>query len=134
MSVDAILARVADYGASYVTVTGGEPLAQEYTRELLDRLCNSGFVEVSLETSGTVDITSVDQRVIKVMDLKTPGSGEMRRNRYDNILHLGNSDQVKFVLCDRADYDWAKQCVAEYNLVSRELDHLTRFPAKVNRD
>ncbi|HHL46002.1 MAG TPA: 7-carboxy-7-deazaguanine synthase QueE [Gammaproteobacteria bacterium] len=119
MSLNAIISRAAEFDTGYVTVTGGEPLAQAHTLGLLAGLCDAGFTEVSLETCGALDISSVDQRVVKVMDLKTPGSGEMERNCYENILHLGCRDQVKFVLCNRADYDWAKRCLAEYELVSR---------------
>ncbi len=119
MGMDTIIARVVDFGARYVTVTGGEPLAQAQIFELLTVLCDAGFVEVSLETSGALDISGVDQRIVKVMDLKTPGSGEVERNRYENISYLGHRDQIKFVLCNRADYDWAKQCLTEYSLVSR---------------
>ncbi len=119
MSLSTIIARVAEFGMEYVTVTGGEPLAQANVLSLLTGLCDAGFGNVSLETSGALDISDVDQRVIKVMDLKTPGSGEMESNRYDNIQYLNSKDQVKFVLCDRADYGWAKQCVAKYELLSR---------------
>jgi len=119
MSLNAIITRAAGFDTDYVTVTGGEPLAQAGTPELLAALCDAGFTEVSLETSGALDISCVDQRVVKVMDLKTPGSGEVEHNCYENISHLGNRDQVKFVLCNRADYDWAKQCLTDYELVSR---------------
>ncbi|MEJ2508342.1 MAG: 7-carboxy-7-deazaguanine synthase QueE [Gammaproteobacteria bacterium] len=117
-SVDAIVAEVAQYGAHYVTVTGGEPLAQRTCLGLLKRLCDAGY-EVSLETSGALDVSGVDPRVVKVMDLKTPASGEVERNRYENIDHLGARDQVKFVLADRADYDWACAMLRHYRLAER---------------
>lgn len=115
MSLGEILARTADYGVKHVTVTGGEPLAQKGCLPLLTRLCDAGY-EVSLETSGALDVARVDARVIKVMDLKTPGSGEVERNRWCNIEHLNPRDQIKFVLCDRADYDWAKAQIDKYEL------------------
>lgn len=115
MSLDDILARTATYNVRHVTVTGGEPLAQKACLPLLTRLCDAGY-EVSLETSGALDVARVDPRVIKVMDLKTPGSGEVERNRYCNLEHLNSRDQIKFVLCDRADYDWARQQLASYEL------------------
>lgn len=115
MTLDAILARVADYAPRYVTVTGGEPLAQKPCRELLQRLCAAGYA-VSLETSGAVDIAGLDPRVSIVMDIKTPGSGEETKNRYANIALLTAQDQVKFVICDRADYEWSRAKLAEYQL------------------
>lgn len=117
-SLDEIVAQVATYGCHYVTVTGGEPLAQKACPALLQQLCDAGY-EVSLETSGALDVSPVDPRVIKVMDIKTPASGEVAKNRWQNIDWLGAQDQVKFVLCDRADYDWAKQIIAEYRLGER---------------
>jgi 7-carboxy-7-deazaguanine synthase len=118
MALDQILASVAEYRPRYVTVTGGEPLAQKACPVLLTGLCDAGY-EVSLETSGAVDIGPVDPRVIKIMDLKTPGSGEVERNLYDNIEHLTDQDQVKFVICDRWDYDWATAIMAQYDLPQR---------------
>jgi 7-carboxy-7-deazaguanine synthase len=118
MSLDAILADVARYGARHVTVTGGEPLAQPACLTLLGALCDAGY-EVSLETSGALDVCGVDPRVIKVMDLKTPGSGELDRNLWDNLPCLTSRDQVKFVLCDRADYDWARGVLRDHDLASR---------------
>lgn len=105
-SIDAILEQLKQHETRYVTVTGGEPLAQKNCITLLKLLCDEGYA-VSLETGGTVDVSQVDERVSKVMDLKTPGSGEETRNLYSNLQYLNKSDQVKFVLCDRADYDWA---------------------------
>ena len=117
-SLDAILEAVGRHGAHYVTVTGGEPLAQRGCLALLERLCEAGY-EVSLETSGALDVAGVDPRVVKVMDLKTPSSGELERNRYENIEHLSARDQVKFVLADRADYDWACSILRDCRLGER---------------
>ena len=113
--IDAILAEVATHGVRHVCVTGGEPLAQKRCITLLEKLCNAGY-EVSLETSGAIDISEVDPRVVRVVDLKTPGSKEQHRNLLGNIGLLTTRDQVKFVLCDRADYDWAKTMLAEHRL------------------
>lgn len=118
LELDTILEQVAAYSPRYVCVTGGEPLAQKACPELLEKLCNAGY-EVSLETSGAMDIANVDPRVSRVMDIKTPGSGEQAKNRYENIPLLIDNDQVKFVICDRNDYDWAKKLLAEYDLSSR---------------
>ncbi|MGR9044892.1 MAG: 7-carboxy-7-deazaguanine synthase QueE [Gammaproteobacteria bacterium] len=118
IEIDAILAEVEQYGARYVTVTGGEPLAQADCHELMVRLANKGY-SVSLETSGALDMSKVDPRVVKVMDLKTPSSGEMHRNRYDNIEYLNRDDQVKFVIGDDQDYQWSKAVMNQYNLPSR---------------
>ncbi len=116
--IDAILELVASHGVRHVCVTGGEPLAQKRCLVLLQRLCAAGY-EVSLETSGAIDISEVDPRVMRVVDLKTPGSKEQHRNLLGNIPLLTTRDQVKFVLCDRADYDWAKAMLAEHRLVER---------------
>lgn len=113
-----IEAEVAQYAPRHVTVTGGEPLAQRACLPLLERLCDAGY-EVSLETSGALDVSAVDPRVVKVMDLKTPGSGEVEHNRYENVSQLTRQDQVKFVICDRADYDWARAKLAELDLAAR---------------
>ena len=115
MSLEDILARVSEYRPRYVTVTGGEPLAQRPCRELLRRLCDRDY-EVSLETGGALDIGDIDPRVSIVMDLKTPGSGEERKNLYANIERLRPGDQVKFVICDREDYEWSRARLAEYRL------------------
>mgnify|MGYP002630523578 CR=1 FL=1 len=117
-TLPAVLAQVAAYTPRYVTVTGGEPLAQRAALDLLTALCDAGY-QVSLETSGALDIAAVDPRVTTVMDIKTPGSGEVEKNRYENIAHLKPSDQVKFVLCDRADYDWAKTILGQHSLAQR---------------
>jgi 7-carboxy-7-deazaguanine synthase len=116
--IDEILASVAAYDAHHVTVTGGEPLAQAACLPLLTALCDAGY-RVSLETSGALDIAAVDRRVIRVMDLKTPGSGEVGRNRYDNIEHLTAADEVKFVIADEADYQWSREQVARWDLPAR---------------
>jgi 7-carboxy-7-deazaguanine synthase len=113
--IDDIVQQVASYGAHYVTVTGGEPLAQKGCIELLRRLCDDGY-EVSLETSGALDVAAVDPRVVKVVDLKTPGSGEVSKNFYENMSRLLPHDQVKFVICDRNDFEWAKSQMLEHDL------------------
>lgn len=117
-SLDAILDQVARYRPRYVCVTGGEPLAQPNCIPLLERLCHAGY-EVSLETSGALDISATDRRVSRILDLKTPGSGEVARNRYENIGELTLNDQVKFVICSREDYDWAVSKLIEYHLEER---------------
>lgn len=109
---------VSQYHSGFVTVTGGEPLAQKNCLRLLKRLCDLGYT-VSLETSGALDVATVDHRVIKIMDLKTPGSGECSKNRYQNISHLRAQDQVKFVICDRQDYEWAKSKMEKFSLAQR---------------
>lgn len=118
MDLEQILAQVNAHGVSHVTVTGGEPLAQKDCRALLQRLCDAGH-EVSLETSGALDLEGIDERVVVVMDLKTPGSGEVERNRYENVARLRAHDQVKFVLADRADYEWSRDQVRRLALASR---------------
>lgn len=112
---DGILAEVARHGVRHVCVTGGEPLAQKRCIGLLERLCNAGYA-VSLETSGSIDISEVDLRVSRVLDIKTPGSAEVARNLWSNIALLTPNDQVKFVICSREDYDWARGIVAEHRL------------------
>ena len=113
--IDAILAEVARHGVRHVCVTGGEPLAQKRCLALLSKLCDAGHA-VSLETSGAIDISGVDARVSRVLDVKTPGSGEAERNLWSNLPLLTARDQVKFVVCSRADFDWAKGIVAEHRL------------------
>jgi 7-carboxy-7-deazaguanine synthase len=122
-SLDAIAAEVAAYAPRYVTVTGGEPLAQPNCLPLLTRLCDAGY-EVSLETGGAMSVAGVDSRVVKVLDLKTPDSGEMGRNDYANIPLLQPRDQVKFVICSREDYQWARFKLDEYQLPERVSDVL----------
>ena len=112
-----ILAKVASYEAQYVCVTGGEPLAQKGCHQLLEMLCDAGY-QVSIETSGAIDIGKIDERVSIIMDIKTPGSGEESKNLWSNIGHLSTKDEVKFVLVDRADYDWAKQVITQHQLKS----------------
>lgn len=114
-TIDDVLAEVARHGVRHVCVTGGEPLAQKRCTGLLRRLCDAGY-EVSLETSGAIDISEVDPRVSRVLDIKTPGSGESQRNLWSNLPLLTPNDQVKFVVCSREDYDWAKSVVAEHGL------------------
>ena len=116
--IDAIVDEVAGHGIRHVCVTGGEPLAQKRCLDLLRRLCDAGHV-VSLETSGALDIADVDPRVSRVLDIKTPGSGEVARNRWENLPLLTAHDQIKFVICDRADYDWARTVLAEHRLDAR---------------
>ncbi len=117
-SLDQVLEQVRAFGVRHVCVTGGEPLAQKACLPLLGALCDAGYV-VSLETSGAIDIAMVDPRVIRVVDIKTPGSAEMARNRWDNLALLKEQDQVKFVLCSREDYDWARGIVEQYGLTAR---------------
>jgi 7-carboxy-7-deazaguanine synthase len=115
MSAEAVLERVRSFGAHYVCVTGGEPLAQKACVDLLTRLCDAGY-EVSLETSGALDVAGVDRRVSRVVDIKTPGSREQARNRWDNLALLTSNDQVKFVIVDRPDYEWARSVMYEHRL------------------
>lgn len=122
-SLDAIVDEVASYKPRYITVTGGEPLAQPNCKALLRALCDAGY-EVSLETSGALDITGVDPRVSVVLDLKTPDSGESHRNMMDNIPLLKLKDQVKFVICSRQDYQWARLKLDELQLADRVGDVL----------
>ena len=117
-SVDDILAEVSRHGVRHVCVTGGEPLAQKRCIGLLRRLCEAGYA-VSLETSGAIDIAGVDPRVSRVLDIKTPGSLEAGRNRWENLPLLTANDQVKFVLCGRADYEWAREVMARHEIDQR---------------
>ncbi|WP_111892063.1 7-carboxy-7-deazaguanine synthase QueE [Acinetobacter sp. MB5] len=114
-SLDKIIETAQSYQTPYICVTGGEPLAQPNCITLIDRLCEMGF-EVSLETSGALDVSKVDPRVSKVLDLKTPTSGEAHRNLLSNLDLLTAKDQIKFVICNREDYEWSKQQVAQYQL------------------
>ena len=123
LSVDDIFRRVGAHPTRHVTVTGGEPLAQPGVHALMSRLADAGYA-VSLETSGALDVAAVDTRVSRVVDFKTPASGEAHRNRFENVRHLGARDQVKFVICDRDDYEWAKACCAEFDLADRVDDVL----------
>ncbi len=118
MSLQEILDQAHGFPTRLVTVTGGEPLAQPACLELLSALCDEGY-EVSLETSGALDVSEVDGRVSRVVDLKTPGSGEVHRNRYENLALLNLKDQVKFVICDAADYQWARMKCVEHDLFDK---------------
>ena len=115
---DDIFEKVDAHQAKFITVTGGEPLAQKDCLKLLTSLCDKGY-SVSLETSGALDITNVDKRVSRIVDIKTPGSEEVEKNRWENIQHLNPHDEVKFVICDRHDYEWAKDVMKQYDLTSR---------------
>ena len=117
-TLDQLLDETRAHGVRHVCVTGGEPLAQKACLELLARLCDAGYV-VSLETSGAIDVAEVDPRVVRILDLKTPGSGEVERNLWQNLEVLSAQDQVKFVICDRADYDWARGIVDQHGLAPR---------------
>ena len=123
MALSEIMRTVEDYGAHHVTVTGGEPLAQPQCIDLLIQLCDAGY-RVSLETSGAMPIADVDSRVVKIVDLKTPGSGEVGRNLYDNIPLLLPHDEVKFVICDRQDYDWCCMKVDDLRLADQVAEVL----------
>jgi 7-carboxy-7-deazaguanine synthase len=112
-----VLAQVAEYQPAYITVTGGEPLAQKACLPLLTALCDQGY-EVSLETSGAIDISHVDTRVSRVVDLKTPDSGEADKNYWDNLKSMNENDQLKFVICSREDYDWAKTMLDVHDLAN----------------
>ncbi|MBS0214129.1 MAG: 7-carboxy-7-deazaguanine synthase QueE [Proteobacteria bacterium] len=118
MDIDDIVATVAGHGVRHVCVTGGEPLAQKRCVQLLKKLCDLGLV-VSLETSGAIDVGDVDTRVSRVVDIKTPGSGEVERNRMENIALLTPHDQVKFVICSREDFDWSRDVVSKHALNER---------------
>ncbi len=115
MSIDNIIQNISQYQTRHVTVTGGEPLAQHSCNELLSRLCDEEY-QVSLETSGAIDITNVDERVMKIVDIKTPCSTEEDKNKFENLAYLNNNDQIKFVICDQSDYEWSKQKLSELNL------------------
>ncbi|MDP3856181.1 MAG: 7-carboxy-7-deazaguanine synthase QueE [Stagnimonas sp.] len=117
-TVPELLAEVAGHGVRHVCVTGGEPLAQKNCLPLLTALCDAGY-SVSLETSGALDIAGVDPRVARIVDIKTPDSGEAARNRWDNLALLSPRDELKFVLCSRADYDWAVERLREHRLPER---------------
>jgi len=116
--IDDLVTQARSFGVRHVCVTGGEPLAQKRCLILLRHLCDAGF-EVSLETSGALDIGEVDPRVSRVLDIKTPASGEAHRNRWENLELLSSHDQIKFVICDRADYEWARELLRD-----RRLDQL----------
>lgn len=115
MELDDILRKVEGYGCGLVEITGGEPLAQTESLDLIRRLCDEGY-EVLIETSGSISIAPVDQRAKVILDLKCPGSGEMEKNLWSNIAELHPGDEVKFVIADRIDYDWARSVIAEHQL------------------
>jgi len=117
-TIEEVLAKVGEYAPRYVCVTGGEPLAQKNCLPLLTSLCDANY-RVSLETSGAMPLAGVDPRVIRVVDVKTPGSGEERRNRYDDLTLLRPEEQIKFVICDRADFEWSRDKVSSLDLADR---------------
>lgn len=142
LSINDIITEAEQYNTPFITVTGGEPLAQPGCIELLTELLNKNF-KVSLETSGAIDISNVDQRTVKVMDLKTPGSGELNKNLYENIQYLNSKDQVKFVIGTNEDYNWSKAILTEYALSNRceilfspvmGLQNPTELAEKILRD
>lgn len=114
-TINQIMQTLTSYRTRHVTVTGGEPLAQKHCQNLLTILCNEGY-DVSLETSGALDISAVDQRVVKIVDIKTPGSGEAEKNHLENLSFLQNTDQIKLVICNRDDYLWAKKLLQDRRL------------------
>ena len=118
VSLDTVEERVNAFGVKHVCVTGGEPLAQKHCFELLERLCNAGL-HVSLETSGAIDVSAVDTRVARVIDIKTPGSGEVARNRLENLDALRASDQLKFVICSREDFEWSRALIEQRDLAAQ---------------
>lgn len=118
MTLQAIIDEVKRYPTRYVTVTGGEPLAQKNCLPLLRILSDAGY-QVSLETSGALDVSTVDKRVMKILDIKTPASGEVEKNLWSNLEYLNAQDEIKLVLCDEADYSWGKKLLVEKNLTAR---------------
>jgi 7-carboxy-7-deazaguanine synthase len=115
ISIEDICKQITQYSTRYITITGGEPLAQPECITLLSMLCEQNYI-VSLETSGALDVSAVDPRVIKILDLKTPASGEVHRNIYDNLSFINKHDQIKLVICNRTDYEWAKDVLEQYQL------------------
>jgi 7-carboxy-7-deazaguanine synthase len=131
MTLDDVLVSVKAFGARHVCVTGGEPLAQTRCHALLTLLCDAGF-DVSLETSGAIDVSNVDPRVCRVVDIKTPGSGEQHRNLLENLTVLGPDDVLKFVICDRSDYEWSREFVSANAQISSTIyfsPSFTQLPA-----
>lgn len=114
-SIDEIIEEVCGHASKLVQITGGEPLLQRGVHELIEKLCDRDQT-VLIETSGACDISDCDERAIRILDLKTPGSGEAQRNLWDNIAHLTQRDEVKFVICDREDFEWTRQVVIEHEL------------------
>jgi 7-carboxy-7-deazaguanine synthase len=131
MSFDAIRERIVSFGCNRITVTGGEPLSQDGCLELLTMLCDDGF-QVSLETSGALDVSGVDSRVNKILDIKTPGSGESDKNLFTNLSHLSRGDQVKFVICDEQDYIWSRQIIEQEALAG--IADILMLPAYGKQD
>lgn len=117
-NIEDIIAEAKKYNTRHVTVTGGEPLAQKNCINLLKQLCDAGY-DVSLETSGAIGLDDVDARVVKVVDVKTPASGEQDKNKVENFALLSKSDQLKFVICDEEDYRWSKQFIMQHQLENR---------------
>lgn len=117
-TLDDVLARVKSFGVRHVCVTGGEPLAQKHCLALLGQLCDAGY-QVSLETSGALDVAPVDTRVARVIDIKTPGSGELARNRLENLDVLRATDQLKFVICSRTDFEWSRDFIRTHDLAAK---------------
>jgi len=117
-TISSIIEQVDTFKAKYITVTGGEPLAQTDCHDLISQLLDKGYC-VSIETSGAIDVSLVDSRAVKVMDLKTPASAEMDKNNYQNIEFLSEKDQVKFVIADNEDYEWSKAMIRQYDLDTR---------------
>ena len=115
MTIERIVDQVKSYGCNLVEITGGEPLAQSESLEMIGRFCDEGF-EVLIETSGSIDISPVDRRATIILDVKCPGSGEAEKNRWENLQHLKPQDEIKFVIAGRADYDWARKILDEYDL------------------
>ncbi len=122
-TVGEVLAEVAGFKASYVTVTGGEPLAQPICLSLLSQLCDANY-RVSLETSGALPIKAVDSRVAIILDIKTPGSGEVTRNHWQNLVDIKSGDEIKFVICNRKDYEWARLQLDHRRLLDRQVEIL----------
>ena len=120
MSIDDVVGQVKRYGCNLVEITGGEPLAQAESLDLITRLCDEGF-EVLIETSGSIDIAPVDRRATIILDIKCPGSGESGSNRWENLQHLKPRDEIKFVIADRADYDWSRRVIEERKLNRRTV-------------
>lgn len=131
-SLEHIIETATQYQTPYICVTGGEPLAQPNCLILLQRLCEAGF-DVSLETSGALDVSKVDSRVSKVLDLKTPTSGEEHRNLISNLDHLTAHDQIKFVICNREDYEWSKQQVEKYQLHKKSVPFGSPLPLQLKK-
>ena len=117
MRMSSILNKIKKYPTKYVTVTGGEPLAQKSCLKLLTKLCNFGY-DVSLETSGAINVSNVDKRVKKIIDIKTPGSTEEKKNKFVNLRYLTTRDEIKFVICNQSDYVWAKKNIIEKNMAN----------------